>query len=224
VQSPRQLLTEFFQATVAAAKPEAATGAVASIELPPGVRIWTKDPRALEAAAAAARVAGIQDVTIARDALVGEAAISGVRLASDLIARVARARGPRISRCLIWGGETTVTTLDSGQTDGSLSQNARRGRHQELALAAARSLADAGSRAQGITLLAAGTDGRDGPTHAAGAIVDGLTWSAIRAAGRDPTADLARHDAHTALDAVNALLRIGLTGTNVMDVVIGLVL
>ena len=71
-------------------------------------------------------------------------------------------------------------------------------------------------------MLAAGTDGRDGPTDAAGAIVDGRTWSAIRAAGRDPARDLAAHDAYPALDAAGVLLRTGLTGTNVMDVVIAI--
>ena len=92
------------------------------------------------------------------------------------------------------------------------------GRSQELALAAARGL----SGLPGVSLLAAGTDGRDGPTDAAGAIVDGSTWAAIAGAGRDPAIDLARHDAYPALDAAKALFRPGLTGTNVMDLVIGL--
>jgi glycerate 2-kinase len=92
------------------------------------------------------------------------------------------------------------------------------GRCQELALAAAQSLAGAPA---GVALLAAGTDGRDGPTDAAGAIVDGRTWAAVKAAGRDPARDLAAHDAYRALDAAGVLLRPGLTGTNVMDVVIG---
>jgi hydroxypyruvate reductase len=70
------------------------------------------------------------------------------------------------------------------------------------------------------TILAAGTDGRDGPTDAAGAVVDAHTWAAIRQAGRDPGRDLTAHDAYPALDAAGALLRPGLTGTNVMDVVI----
>jgi hydroxypyruvate reductase len=92
------------------------------------------------------------------------------------------------------------------------------GRCQELALSAARELAGL----ERVALLAAGTDGRDGPTDAAGALVDGSTWSAIRSAGRNPSQDLARHDAYPALDAAGALFRPGLTGTNVMDVVIGL--
>jgi hydroxypyruvate reductase len=71
-------------------------------------------------------------------------------------------------------------------------------------------------------ILAAGTDGRDGPTDAAGAVVGPDTWDAIRRAGRDPARDLAAHDAYRALDAVDALLRPGLTGTNVMDVAFGI--
>ena len=97
------------------------------------------------------------------------------------------------------------------------------GRCQELALAAARALYALGDAARGVTLLAAGTDGRDGPTDAAGAIVDGGSWQAIRDAGRDPARDLATHDSYHALAAAGALLRTGLTGTNVTDVVIGLV-
>ena len=84
------------------------------------------------------------------------------------------------------------------------------GRCQELALAAARVLDGAPSRAP--ALLAAGTDGRDGPTDAAGAIVDGATWRAVRQAGRDPARDLAAHDAYPALDAAGALLRSGSRG------------
>ena len=71
-----------------------------------------------------------------------------------------------------------------------------------------------------MALLAAGTDGRDGPTDAAGAIVDGTTWERIAAAGRDPDSDLQRHDSHAALASVDALIKTGPTGTNVMDVVI----
>ena len=52
-------------------------------------------------------------------------------------------------------------------------------------------------------------------------IENGTTWEAISSAGRDPARDLAAHDAYHALDAAGALFRPGLTGTNVMDVVIG---
>jgi glycerate-2-kinase len=52
--------------------------------------------------------------------------------------------------------------------------------------------------------------------------VDGGTWSGIKTRGRDPARDLAAHDAYPALDSVGALLKPGLTGTNVMDIVIGI--
>jgi hydroxypyruvate reductase len=110
---------------------------------------------------------------------------------------------------MIWGGESTVSL---GENPGL------GGRSQELALAAARVL----DGASGVTLLAAGTDGRDGPTDAAGAIVDGTTWNRIRMQGRDPDRDLVQHNAYPALDAVAALVKTGLTGTNVMDIVIGI--
>jgi glycerate 2-kinase len=175
---------------------------------------------ALEAAARRAAELGLTP-RISAEPLAGEAAVAGASVAATLLqhcvspdippepVRGSRARGT----CLIWGGETTVTLGDDSPGMG--------GRCQELALAAARVLQ--GARA-GVALMAAGTDGRDGPTDAAGAIVDGGTWTATRERGRDPARDLAGHDAYRALDAAGALLRPGLTGTNVMDVVIGLCL
>jgi hydroxypyruvate reductase len=147
--------------------------------------------------------------------LAGEAAAAGASVAAALLQDYASLGIPQPDRkrCLIWGGETTVTLGASSTGLG--------GRCQELALAAARTLAGA---PPGVALLAAGTDGRDGPTDAAGAIVDGRTWDAIVASGRDPGRDLAAHDAYRALDAAGILLRPGLTGTNVMDVVIGVCL
>jgi hydroxypyruvate reductase len=106
------------------------------------------------------------------------------------------------------------------------------GRMQALALAAALALEspealvpfgvldDARRHAARITVLAAGTDGRDGPTHAAGAIVDAITAPLVRRAGRDPDVDLRRHRSYHALDGADALLRTGPTGTNVMDLVL----
>ncbi len=167
---------------------------------------------ALEAAAKRAAELGLAPV-VADTPLAGEAAAAGASVAATLLQDYS---GPDIpqpdrQRCFIWGGETTVTL---GETSTGLG-----GRCQELALAAAHALDGAPA---GIALLAAGTDGRDGPTDAAGAIVDGTTWRAIRNAGRDPARDLAAHDAYHALGAAGVLLRPGLTGTNVMDVVIGI--
>jgi glycerate 2-kinase len=167
---------------------------------------------AVEAAARRAAELGLAP-EVAETPLAGEASAAGASIAATLSQHCGPAEMPQRSRrCFIWGGETTVTLGDAPPGLG--------GRCQELALAAARTLE--GVR-PGVALLAAGTDGRDGPTDAAGAVVDGETWRAVARAGRDPARDLAAHDAYRALDAAGALLRTGLTGTNVMDVVIGIV-
>ena len=111
---------------------------------------------------------------------------------------------------LVWGGETTVAR------DGTSGLG---GRAQELALAAAEQLDVSPCP---VALLAAGTDGRDGPTDAAGAIVDRGSWIRLLAAG-DPGNALATHDAHPLLDRIGALIRTGPTGTNVMDLVLAVV-
>lgn len=76
-------------------------------------------------------------------------------------------------------------------------------------------------RATGVCLLVATTDGRDGPTDAAGAFVTSETPSLIAAAGIDPLEALRHHNCYPALDAAGALIRTGLTGTNVMDLILG---
>lgn len=149
--------------------------------------------------------------------LSGDAATCGATLAASLLDR-ARAgwRG-----CVIWGGETTVHLEAPASVDEARAGGVPLGgRCQELALAASRVLAEAGDAARHITLLAAGTDGRDGPTDAAGAFADATVWDAIRASGRAPERALAHHESYSALDAVGALHRRGHTGTNVRDVVI----
>ena len=168
---------------------------------------------AVEGAAAAARERSLTaDVVAAR--LTGEAARAGEAIARELLA--IRARGAH-DHCSIWGGETTVTLAESAV------QSSAGGRCQELALAAARVLHEAGAAANGINLLAAGTDGRDGPTDAAGAIIDATTWSDIEKAGRDPAQALSSHESFAALQVANALIPRRETGTNVNDVVIGMV-
>ena len=162
---------------------------------------------AVAAAVAHARALG-WDVALPPVHLAGEAAAAGRELAERLAGATAQSDQPF---CLVAGGETTVAT-GVGAPPG--------GRCQELALAAAEVLARVGAGG-GVVLFAAGTDGRDGPTDAAGAVVDGDTWGRIGGAGRDPAADLARHASHAALAAAGALIRTGPTGTNVMDVVLG---
>ena len=159
---------------------------------------------AVQAAAARAEARGFRTTAPIRP-VVGEAAIVGRNIA-DTVGK----RPPGGPVCAVWGGEAVVTLGEA---------NGRGGRCQEIALAAAERLAQIGAKRK-IALLAIGTDGRDGPTDAAGAMVTPETWSAIIATGRDPAADLKRHDAYPALDAVGALVRTGLSGTNVNDLVI----
>jgi hydroxypyruvate reductase len=194
-------------------------------------RVIANNRVALEAARAKAAELSIEQVTVADAPLRGSAAEAGAALARALIARRAQSNGA--GSLLLCGGETTVAIPHPTLTPGLRARSEsgamppvpqpRGGRCQELALAAARVLSEAGDESRGITLLAAGTDGRDGPTDAAGACVDAHTWDAIRDAGRDPVAALSAHESYTALDAAGALLRTGPTGTNVADVVIGLV-
>ena len=110
-------------------------------------------------------------------------------------------------------------------TDAPDMQRPNGGRMQALALAAALALEQAtfsggnSIHTGRITLLAAGTDGRDGPTDACGAIVNLATPARSRLHGRDPIRDLHGFRSYPALNAADALLRTGPTGTNVMDVV-----
>jgi hydroxypyruvate reductase len=177
---------------------------------------------ALEAAAEAARVAGVSPIKIVREPLIDDATFTAQRIVDELV-RFREAGLPDEDgalagdgfACMLWGGETTVRLGAGVPAPG--------GRCQELALAAADALSSEGERGEGLTLLAAGTDGRDGNTDAAGAVVDSTTWDAIIDAGRDATDDLVDHRSHASLDAVGALIRTGLSGTNVGDIVVGIV-
>jgi hydroxypyruvate reductase len=143
-------------------------------------------------------------VHVLPEPLTGDAAYVGAEFGS-ILAKRDRKR----TECIIWSGETTVSLTRSHGAGG---------RCQEFALACAGALASAD--AQGITVLAAGTDGRDGPTDAAGAIVDASTWQTIRDRGIDPAAALTEHRSYDSLQAAGALLMTGPTGTNVNDLVI----
>jgi len=144
------------------------------------------------------------------DAVEGDLEGEAADAARDLVARgrvLADVLGGS-GVALALGGETTVTLVGPAGSGG---------RNQELALAAARALA--GSPDELVFTLA--TDGEDGPTRSAGALVDGGTWEAVRRAGIDPEAALVRHDSRTALAAVpGALLETGPTGTNVGDLAV----
>jgi hydroxypyruvate reductase len=172
----------------------------------------------LAVAAAVARGRALSVSTeAAPEPISGDAARCGATLADALMARAERG----VAGCIVWGGETTVRLATAEFAQGRTATGG--GRCQELALAAAQRLALGGESARLVTLLAAGTDGRDGPTDAAGAFADATVWGAIARSGQDPDRALARHESYAALDAAGALLRRGHTGTNVMDVVIGVV-
>ncbi|OOY15587.1 DUF4147 domain-containing protein [Thioclava sp. DLFJ4-1] len=110
---------------------------------------------------------------------------------------------------LVMGGETTVTIKGDG----------RGGRNQELALRVA-CAAEAAGVEGAWRFLSGGTDGRDGPTDAAGGLVGPETCAAARAAGVDCDAALARNDSYHVLQAADALLMTGATGTNVADLAV----
>ncbi|MGB5836749.1 MAG: DUF4147 domain-containing protein [Albidovulum sp.] len=157
-------------------------------------RLIGSNRKSLEAMANAA------NANIVSDHLVGD-----VSAAADVIIKAATAAKKGQPACLIFGGETTVMLKGTGLG----------GRNQELALRVAMGMPDLG---RDWVFLSGGTDGRDGPTEAAGGIVDAQTVPMIRATGADPSALLANNDSHAALKAAGALLITGGTGTNVADV------
>lgn len=154
---------------------------------------------AREAVAQAAQAAGWA-VSCSDQFIEGEASVAGQALAEAVVS------GP--PGITIWGGEPTVTLP---------ANPGRGGRMQTLALAAASVMADTA-----CCLLAAGTDGADGPGEDAGAVIDGGTLQRGMANGDDPVTALAAADAGHFLAASGDLIQTGPTGTNVMDLVIGL--
>lgn len=143
---------------------------------------------------------------IMTDRLDGEARLAGYMAAERALDELGKSAEAK--RCLIWGGETTVKVKGSGKG----------GRSQEVALAAAEKISGSGN----VVILSAGSDGTDGPTDAAGGIVDGLTWGKIRSVSYDPVEMLENNDSYNALELAGALLKTGPTGTNVNDLVIAL--
>ena len=172
------------------------------------------DPRLVRAASAviggrrdamdgAAREAGTlgYHVVWIDDPVVGEA-----RIAAPLHLRgvVARADGVARPTCIVSSGETTVRVIGDGKG----------GRNQEFALALAAPLASLGGAAAAAS---AGTDGIDGPTDAAGAVVDRTTFERARAAGLSPDTFLDNNNAYAFFAALGDLILTGPTDTNVGD-------
>ena len=166
------------------------------------VRIIASAALSLDAAAAEAIRIGLTP-HILSDAVEGEA--RDVAKVHAALAREIRLRNRPFTRpaLLLSGGETTVTVRGDG----------RGGRNAEFLLAFALAI----EGVDGITGLAADTDGIDGAGDNAGAVADGQTATRMRAAGIDPRAALANNDAYTAFRAIGGLLVTGPTGTNVND-------
>ena len=165
------------------------------------VRLVATLRTALNAAAQAARARGWKAI-VARSRLQGPAAEAG---------QIAVERAARLPPGSVWiaGGETTVVLPEP---------HGRGGRNQHLALAAAIELEARGL--SDVTVLAAGTDGIDGATTDAGALVDADTCMRGRDAGFEPDVSLASADSGSFLEATGDLLHTGPTLTNVGDLVI----
>jgi hydroxypyruvate reductase len=161
---------------------------------------------ALESARDAASRLGYA-VAVLDEPVTGEARLAAARHVQAVAIRV---KGQQDACCVLSAGETTVTVRGTG----------RGGRNQEFALAAAAPLAALGRTA---IIASVGTDGVDGPTDAAGAIVDSSTEARARALGLDPMRYLDANDAWTFFEKLGDLVRTGVTGTNVGDLQVTLV-
>ncbi|CAG0988896.1 glycerate 2-kinase [Phycisphaerales bacterium] len=169
-------------------------------------RVIASNRRAVEAARDAAVSMGFHLAGV-EHAVEGEAAVVGARLAR----RAAELADSRRPWAWVVGGEWTVTVGERGGKGGP---------GQELALAAAKGLHERGVLG---AVLSFSTDGVDGPTDAAGAVVTGETWARATDAGLDPEAGLSRHDSYAVLEGCGALVRTGPTGTNLNHVAVLLV-
>jgi glycerate 2-kinase len=163
---------------------------------------------ALRAAKEKAEALGYYALVLS-SAIEGEAkkvAVDHVAIARDVLAGHGAFHRPA---CIISGGETTVTVKGEGLG----------GRNQEFALAAAVEI----DGMEGMVVLSGGTDGTDGITDAAGAIVDNTTVQRARKKGLDARDHLRRNDSYPLLSTVGDLLITGPTLTNVMDLQLVLV-
>lgn len=154
---------------------------------------------AIHAAVKAAQELGLPSYPFA-DPLKGEARTMAAKICDSMQKR------PIEQGCLIFGGETTVTIKGCGLG----------GRCQEMALAASKAV----SNMSNVCFLAAGTDGTDGPTDAAGGLVDPGSLSRAALAGFKRISSLAKNDAYHFLEASGGLIFTGPTGSNVNDLVI----
>ncbi len=167
-----------------------------------GNKIIGSNTQAVEAASKRCTELGLAS-EIVNTGIHGEARVAARRFAEKAREVRRRLKPGGKAMCLVAGGETTVTVRGQGIW----------GRNMEFALAFAMSI----EGEDGITLLSAGTDGTDGPTDAAGAIVDGRTTTTAQAGGIDPTKHLENNDSYDFFEKAGGLFITGPTGTNVMD-------
>lgn len=135
--------------------------------------------------------------------LTGEASATGRKIARDAINF---ASSPHEKTVFIYGGETTVTIKGKGKG----------GRNQEIALSAAIEL----KNKKDILIFSLGSDGTDGPTDAAGGMADGQSYKKMCSAGIAPEEYLEDNNSYNALKAIDSLIVIGPTGTNVNDITV----
>lgn len=143
------------------------------------------------------------------------AAIRSLEAAGHIVHRAPRpffGEARRAATSMVRGAEPGFTVV-AGEATVTVTGTGRGGRNTEAALAVAINIEDCND----VMFAALATDGRDGETDCAGAIVDGATIGRVQAAGIDPVAALLNNDSYPTLDASNDVLRTGSTGTNVAD-------
>ena len=169
---------------------------------------------AVAAAIARAESLGYHVHSLGSDNL-GVAREEGVRLL-EMCREIQAGAGPvDVPACVISGGEPVVKLSETDQPR-------RGGRNQELVLAALDEAWDNGL--DRLVILSGGTDGEDGPTDAAGAVVDQDLWRAARTRKLSPEPFLAINDSYTYFETIGGLLQTGPTHTNVMDLRVALIL
>jgi hydroxypyruvate reductase len=181
-------------------------------DAPPDVSLFARVQNAIVGSNLLAAQAGLKQAEaegfhpyLLRTDLQGEARQAAFELATFL--RQAKRTGSPVPApaCIVAGGETTVVVRGSG----------RGGRNTELALAAVSELAGF----PGVMLVTLATDGEDGPTVAAGAVVTGQTFTRAAEMGLEAGRFLAENDSYSFFDTLGDLLKPGSTGTNVNDLV-----
>jgi glycerate 2-kinase len=146
--------------------------------------------------------------------LEGVASDLGLRIAEECLAIRDAEKSESTPVCVISGGEPVVHLAET-------SLPRKGGRNQELVLAACQRLWDVG--ADGMAILSGGTDGEDGPTDAAGAVLDASVLNEARRLGVQPHEFLAINNSYEFFDRVGGLLKTGPTHTNVMDLRVAVV-